>query len=390
MEKYRLNPEALQIKTNYTRSQNLYQVEGSEITWVEVNDKTNTNFRSNSNNHLWTNLGIYSEADIIKFGVTRSEGGYSDTAISDIYEAYNQGGMLVADVSPSAFRATLQPNMKITLPINGGTGSLNGLTSVDLYTVFFEQNDSKKSDGSGACATWMVDCLWNESHPESTYQAGIGYSYNPPNNPGVNTDGKYRSGIMYLFSEDIYFSGNTGTTFSQGWSGNTRYTFGDSPLAKFDGDERNRAVGMINLDSGVMSIFNPDIVSAFDTSVATGGTITSGLTFNTSDCGIIAGDRDVSTSLQINTVLEPQTFTKSMNPSLLDAKQNGLSCDGQVAITKVCYYDDNDNLVATGLLSTPIIKRTEDYTLLKAEVTLDGGTLEGENSPENDGRNTFS
>jgi hypothetical protein len=378
--------ESLQIQTEETMSTKFYQVEGYEISWIEVEEKTSTTFSNNKNNHLWSNFGIYSQSDANKFNITRDEGGLSDTAIGGIGPAYDNTGVLVGSIDSSTFRASLGPNMRLTIPISGGTGSLSGLTSLNLYTAFFEQNNSKSPDGSGPCATWLVDCLWSESHPQSTYQAGIGYGYDPANNPNENTNGQYRSGLMYLFSEDVYFSGNTGTTWSTGWSGNSRYTFGNSPLAQFDGDERNLAVGFVNLDAGLIHLFDTNIVSAFNTSVATGGTITSGLTFSTTDCNLIVKDRDLSTVLKINTTLNPDTFTKTMNSSVLDAKQAGITdCDSQVAITKVCYYDEFGNLVATGLLDEPLFKRPQDYTLLQASVTLDGGTLD---SPENS-RTTF-
>jgi hypothetical protein len=176
-----------------------------------------------------------------------------------------------------------------------------------------------------------------------------------------------------LFSESVYFSGNTGTTWSDGWSGTSRYTFGGSPLATFSGPDMNQAVGMIQLDTGVVSIFNPDIVSSFNTGVATGGTITSGLTFSTSDCNIVLRDRDTSTGVEINTILKPEEYTKSFNSSLLDAKERGKTCDGQVSITKICFYDEYGQLTATGGLDEAIVKRTQDFISVQSTVTLDGG-----------------
>ena len=377
-----LDPNSLQIRTTESMSDVFYEVAGSEISWFEVQPKTGTTFNDDPNSHRWTDLGIYSESDIIKYGITRDNGGLSDTMIGDIYEAYNETGLIVGNIASTAFRASFGPNLRLTIPVNGTSGS-----SVNLYTAFVNQNDSKDSDGSGPCSTWLVDSLHSESHPGSTYQANIGYGYDDGSNPGPSTNGQYRSGIMYLFDEDIYVSGGTSTEWSKSWSGTSRYTFGGSPLATFDGPDRSKAVGLINLDAGLITLFNPDLVSSFDTSSATGGTITSGLTFSSTDCNMVTKDRDLSTALEINTTLNPNTFTKSMNPSVLDAKQAGITdCDDSISITKICYYDEFGNLVATGLLDKPVTKRPQDFTLLKSSVTLDGGQ---QDSPAEDGRPTF-
>ena len=288
-----LDPGGLQITTTETTSDEFYLVEGSEISWVEVQPKTGTTFNTDVNTHRWTDLNIYSESDIIKYGINKSDGGLSDCmGLNDVYTAYNSGGMICGSIASSGFRTAIHPNAKITIPITGGTGTLSGLTSLDLYTAFIYQNDSTTSDGSGPCATWLVDSLSSESKPESTFEAGLGYAYDIQNNPSSDTNGQYRSGLMYLFNKEIYFSGNTGTTWDTGWSGASRYTFGNSPLAIFEGETKNKSVGVLHVDSGLITLYNQEIVSLFNTSVATGGTITSGLTFPTSECNAIIRDKD--------------------------------------------------------------------------------------------------
>lgn len=381
-----LEPNSLQIVTNEFVSDNFYQVNGDELSWIKVEPSTSTNFNEDPNSHRWTDLGIYSDSDINKFSIEESEGGYSDTMISDIYKAYNETGLIVCNMDSKTFRTSITPNLKLTIPLESSS-PINKLETIDIYTSFVKQNDSETVSGKGPCATWKVDSLYSESHVESTYQAGIGYNYDNINNPGPNTNGEYRSGVVYLFSEDISQSGSTGKDWSKGWSADTRFTFGGSPLAIFDGDERDRAVGLINVDSGVITIFNPEIVESFGVSFSNGGDLQSGMTFPTGNCNMVIKDKDFSTSLDINTTLNPNTFMNSMNPSLLDAKQDGVKgCTDSVSITKICYYDEFGNLVATGLLDEPIVKRQQDFTLLKSSVTLDGGE---QDSPANDGRVVF-
>lgn len=383
-----LEPNSLQIRTNEYMSEYFYQIEGSEISWIKVEPNGSEDFTSDVNSHRWTDLGLYSDSDSIKFNLKKSEGGFSDTMISDIYEAYTDSGIIVGSLDSKTFRTSLSPNMKITLPLDESySGNTTGLSSIDLYTSFVSQNDSKLVDGTKPCSTWKVDSLYSESHVESTFEAGIGYYYDDLNNPGPNTNNVYKSGVVYLFSEDIQYSGTTGGEWSKGWSADTRYTFGGSPLAVFDGEERDRAVGLVNVDSGSVIIFNPEIVSSLNTSISSGGTMSSGMTFPTEDCNMVVKDIDFSTSLDINTTLTPNTFTNTMNPSLLDAKQDGIKgCGDSVSITKICYYDEFGNLVATGLLDKPLVKRQQDFTLLKSSVTLDGGE---QDSPANDGRVVF-
>lgn len=383
-----INPDQLQIKTTNETSELFYQLYGGEIPWVQVQPKTGTTFYDDVNSHSWTNLGIYSESDITKFGISYVNGGLLDTMIGGIYTAYNTTGLLVSSLDSTVFRASVSPNLKITIPLSGGTGTLSGLTSTDLYTAFVSQNNSMEPDGSGPCAGWLVDSLESESHPASTYQAGIGYANDGINNPGPNTNGKYESGLMYLFSKDVYLTGNTNTAIDTGWSGTSRYTFGGSELVTFSGPKQNVAVGMIRLDTGVVTIFNPSIVTAFNTGIATGGTITSGLTFSTTDCNAYIRDRDTSTALEINTILPPEEYTKSFNPSLLDARQRGIDCSGQVSVTKICFYDEFGVLTATGGLSEALIKRERDFISVLSTVTLDNGIQEPIYTT--DSRTTFS
>jgi hypothetical protein len=57
----------------------------------------------------------------------------------------------------------------------------------------------------------------------------------------------------------------------------------------------------------------------------------------------------------------------------LDAKERGKTCDGQVSITKICFYDEYGQLTATGGLDEAIVKRTQDFISVQSTVTLDGG-----------------
>ena len=378
MNKVKLDRNQLQIKTEQVRSNKFYQIEGNEIEWLYVQPKSATTFNTDSNSHLWSQLmGIYSQSNLNDYETTRANGGYLDTMVNKIGTAYKSTGMYVGDISDSVFRASIFKHFRLTVPITGGTGDLSGLTSLSIYPSFIEQNDSRNCGKGGPCAAYLVDSLASESHKPSTNDLGIGYPYDPTNNPGEFDNGQYSSGIVWLFNDNISYSGSsTGTTWDTGWSGNTRYTFDGGRLAKFGGTNRDESVGLIHLDSGLVALYHPDVVNNFNTSIATGGTVTTGLTFNTTDCNMIVRDTDISTELNININLNPNEFTSSNNPSLRDAREKGIECDGQVYITEVCFFDDSDRLVGIGKVSEPIIKNDEDFSLLTAKVTLDGGVKE--------------
>jgi hypothetical protein len=375
MELNRLDEDQLQVVTTEVKSACWYQANGDEISWVYVQPKSGTTFTTDTNSHHWAGVGIYSQLQANSYNSPIADGGLSDTMIGSIGTAYNSTGMYVGSLSSETFRTSFYQNLRLTIPVSGGTGSLSGLTSLDVYSAFVSQNDSKEACGNGVCSTYLVDSLHSESHRQSTDLSGIGYAYDPINNPSESTGGQYRSGIVHLFTNSIEFSGatNTGTTWSSGWSGNSRYTYDGGKLAIFDGNTRNTSIGFFNLDSGLVYLYHPDVVNNFNTGIATGGTVTSGLTFNTSDCNGWFRDRDFSTKLEINVNLAPNTFTESLNPSKLDAKANGIECDNLVKITDVCFYNDANQLVAMGKLSEPLTKLDSNYSLMNASISLDGG-----------------
>ena len=380
----KLDSKNIQIVTNDVVSDVYYRVPGNEISWLYVQPKDSATFNSLASSHLWASiLGIYSQSQANIFSTTRSDGGAFNTMLTKVNEAYNTTGMYVGNISNEAFRTSLYKNLSLKVPISGGTGDLSGLTSLNLYTGFIEQKNSKSADGCGPCATWLVDSLWSESDPRATYEAGIGYAYDPNNNPSPDhTKGQYRSGIVYLFSDSIDWSGaTTGVTWDTGFSGSSKYTFNNGRFAQFDGSY-NEAVGLVNVDSGLVALWHPDVVNNFNTDIAISGNSVTGLTFNTSDCNAIIKDRDASTELRITVNLEPGTFTpeSSTNHSILDAKARGVDCGTQVSITEVCFYNDRNQLMGFGKLDTPLEKRTNDFGVITASLTVDGGVKE---SPAN-------
>ena len=59
--------------------------------------------------------------------------------------------------------------------------------------------------------------------------------------------------------------------------------------------------------------------------------------------------------------------------SVLDAKQYGIDCNGRIGVTGICFYDKNGRMTAKASLNEPIYKSSEDFTLIKSELSVDGG-----------------
>jgi hypothetical protein len=376
-----LDPQALQIKTTEVKSNCFYKITGPEISWEYVQPKSAATFTTTANSHLWSEIfGLYSQTIANKYDLTFDQGGYSNTMIETIKDAYDIHGMYVGSVSKDAFRASLFKNFRLVAPITGSSAGA-------IYSSFIEQNNSTQLVGTGPCASYAVDSMTSESHLFSTSTNGVGYAYDTTNNPGAN-DLYYKSGIVWLFSESVDipytpispfgptdFSGSTtGTTWDTGWSGNSRYTFDGGKLAIFNGPKRDVAVGMANLDSGYVALFHPDIVNNFHTGSLTGGTIATGATFNSSVSNMVVRDCDLTTQLNININLAPGDYPDSNNPSLLDASAAGIECGSNILITEVCLFNNSQELMGIAKLDEPVTKNVDDFQSITAVVSLDGGT----------------
>ena len=68
-----------------------------------------------------------------------------------------------------------------------------------------------------------------------------------------------------------------------------------------------------------------------------------------------------------------QEYTESLNKSRLDAEKQGIDCNDQVSITRMCFYDETGQLTATAGLSEALTKRTQDNVVISNKLTLDGG-----------------
>lgn len=378
MNMQQLNTNDVRITTEHEFSSALYQVEGSEISWRFVPSVNHVDFKTNENSHLWGSiLSIYSKSIANLYSIPSNEGGFSDTSFGKIYDAYYTNGMYVGSLSDDTFRTAFNKTLKLTIPITGGTGTLSGVTSLDIFSGMLQQDNSREKQTKGFCGVGYADNALSDYHEGAFNMTGIGQQRIEGINPD-NQDyshGLYQSGYISLWSDLIDWSGaTTGNTWSTNWSGKTKYTTGDARLGKWNGSAYNEAVGVMDLNTGLIALFHDQVVNNFNTTIATGGTISSGLTFNTSDCYIVTGDRDTTTAVNINVILGAGDFSGkgSTNPSRGEASLDG-TCDDTVYITNICFHDERGKITAYGYFDTPVEKPKEQFVTAVAKLSLDGG-----------------
>jgi hypothetical protein len=193
---------------------------------------------------------------------------------------------------------------------------------------------------------------------------------------GVNPESNsyYNSGIVYLFSDDIQepnvTSATTATTnsWSTGSGVDNPYTLGKKFPFNFTTDEINgyyvdKPVGAVDLLGGVVTIFNQDLVDAFDFTVGTGGTGTTLVTFASSAASTTFKSVDVDQSLNMTLIAGKNEFTTSNNPTW-----NSTTCDGKIYVTYIDFYDEQGNLVAKGVTDSPLTKEKNEQLIIEANI----------------------
>lgn len=375
----------ISVKKTKSCSSCYYQVPGDKLPFYYSKPTSDINFLNDQNIHLWTSLGIYRLTDAELYNTPYTSGGYKNTSYDQLYEAYTSTGFYTISIDDTMFRMALEPRVRMSLPITGATHpSLSALTSVTLYSGLLKQDNSLTPISSGPSALVTADVVKSEYHISAS-DTGIGQKRIAGVNPGASevddpSTNYYDSGIMLLWSDDIDYSGaTTGTTWGTSWSASTKYTYSNARLGVFNGvgttgtNGYNQAVGAIDLYSGNAYIWHPEIVPYINTGIATGGTVTTGLTFNTTDCNFIIKDYDTTMSAKVNIVLQPNQYTTTTNPSMAEAVKADADCDKQVYFDQVCFMDGEGRPVAYASLSDTIVKPKDEFVSLAVEFTIDGG-----------------
>jgi hypothetical protein len=358
-----VNVKNVEEESNY-----FYAIPGNEIEWTYIPASTDVNFKTNVWSHFYANLGLYTTEIADNYNIDFSEGGFLNTSLEDIYEAYNTTGIVVGLINNETYRQSLVGrDGAVVIPISSTGSTLSGLTSLTNYMSFYDSPELLKRDTSGVCAKTIADIRKFEFKEEVVINTGMGQ-----NKGGNNTGDVYESGIVFMFNDYTSITSGATSGFSQSHKVTNPYTNGKK-TAIFNGDGYHKAAGMVDCISGIVCFWDPEIVQGFDFSIATGGTGTTRATFAPTDAYAVVKDYDTSVSADVRVNANPDILKYTTNPSRKQAISEGdTECEEVVKVTQVCLYDTSGQLTAIGT-PTEIIDKTDNYVVMNLSVKLDGG-----------------
>ena len=309
------------------------------------------------------------------YTVDYSDGGYIRTAMEYLVTDVGDN-IIIADISSDVFGMSIDGlDFNITIPLDAtATGATSGLSTTTLYGAYMKTPLYYEKSTSGPCSTSVIDNLISEQSIKVTTEISEGL----PMVRGVNPESNeyFNSGIIYLFSDDIQkpnvTSATTATTNS--WStGNgldNPYTIGKKFPFNFITDELggyyvDKPIGAVDLLGGIVTIFNQDIVDAFDFSVGTGGTGTTLVTFASSLANSTFKSVDIEQKLNMTLIAGKNEFTTSNNPTW-----DLTTCDGKIYVTYIDFYDEQGNLVAKGVTDSPLSKQKNEQLIIEANISF--------------------
>jgi hypothetical protein len=331
-----------------------------------------------SYSHLWRGP-IFSMPTTTKeeeqYTTSFSDGGYGGTAME--YLVTNVGdNVVIGNIGKDVYDMGIDGKaFNLTIPLDSTyTGVTSGLSTTTLYSAYMKTPLYDKKSTNGPCACSVMDDLLAEQSNIVTTDIMQGLTNKPGINPEQN--GYYNSGLVYLFSDDIQrpnLSASTATTinsWSTGFNNDCPYTLGKKFPFNFrsndvEGTYMDVPVGAVDLDGGIITIFNKDLVEAFDFTLSTGGTSTSGATFPTSAASSTFKSVDVDQSLNLTLIAGKNEFTSSSNPTY-----NPLTCDGTIYINYINLYNSSGELVAVGVTDQPIEKQKNQVVVFQTKIGL--------------------
>lgn len=385
--------ENIYTSTDATIS-SLYNVFGDETVFYRVKPFTDINFKNYSTSHFWSALNMYNEIDYNIANTSIFNGGLLESSFQDLPTAFWSNGMIVAAFNNDKYRTQLNGyNFGIQIPLNSSsTGLTNGLTATTLYSAFIWDANGLSTNPTSLCAGVVQDTKIAESNVPFTDGIGIGKKKKPKARDGENpktgtltggisimesqvldNSGYHNSGIVYLVSDDIYntFTGGTGSSlsWSYGFGRTDKYAIGANAINTSFGNTRypnyyDSIVGMLNLNSGMVYIWNKDLVNGFDWSSfvgdpLTGATTSSGTTF------AAVQDIDLAVNLNIEIISKPGEWPATTNPSAI-----GENCG--TVVTNICLYNDKGDLIGLAKPSEALTIPTAGYLPIKMVVPISG------------------
>lgn len=361
--------ENVNVKNTEEESNYFYAIPGGEIEWTYIEPQPFTGFPTNVWSHFYANLGLYTTEMADNYNISTQEGGFLNTSLEGIYEAYNTTGIIVGLISNETYRQNvIGRDGAVVVPISAsGSTVLSGLTALTNYFTFFNTPEILQRETSGTCAKTVGDTRKFESLTEAVINTGIGQQTGKG-----NSGSDYESGIIYMFNDYTSLTSGSTSGFSQSHKTPNPYSNGKL-TAQFQGEGYHKAAGMVDCIAGIICFWDSEIVNGFNFSIATGGTGTTRAVFLNNDAYTVIKDGDSSVSADIRVNATPDILTTTTNPSRKQAIAEGeINCEEVVKVTQVCLYDTSGQVTAIGT-PTEIIEKTDNYIVMNLRVRLDGG-----------------
>lgn len=371
---------------------NFYNIFGDELVAYKLLPYTDSNASNYSISHAWSAMGLYGgDISYNTINTPIYNGGFLNSAFEKIPQAYHDTGAVVIAFNQNTYRTQFNGyNFAIQIPLDSSyTGMTSGLTATTLYSAFIWDVDSLNTSSAGFCAGVGADLPIAEKSVTYTNNIGIGNSFMPSNN--INTDGSvvdlkvlhngdpmnHNSGIVYLVTDPIHpiFTGATGSSLSWGYAfgESNKYQIGarmvgvTSSNTPYSDGWYDSIVGMFNLASGIIYIWDPNLVQAFNWSgfigdPLTGATTSSGTTY------AVVQDCDVQTQCTVQILSKPGDWKGTTNLSTI-----GQNCE-DLAVTQVCLFNQNGELMAIGKLDEAKMVGADTYTPIDLTIPI-GGTM---------------
>jgi hypothetical protein len=294
-------------------SNGLVTVSGSNITRVLIN-RNNYNTDSLVNLFYSFGLSLSSDEDTTYTGVTNSNGGYSDTALSGLA----QTNILVLAINDTTYGECIDgKTIKLDLPTTAGT-----------YTIYSTFQNSSTS-------TSVEDANIRET---------------------ASVTNKYGENIAMLFSDTIKTPNGGVGALSWGTGYNTVKPFTNNNKSLFNmqtnpdlGFTADTIVGIAYLDKGCIVITHPTIIQAYSAATATGTT----LSFNSVSTAVFQNITCIAGRGEFGGSTNP-TFTGSDSPR----------------ISELGLYDSLGNLIALAKPDRQIVKNVNEFLALNIKIQL--------------------
>jgi len=224
--------ENVTINNTEEESNYFYAIPGGEIEWTYIEPQSFTGFNENVWSHFYANLGLYTTEIADNYNISTQEGGFLNTSLEGIYEAYNTTGIVVGLISNETYRQSLiGRDGAVRVPISAsGSTVLSGLTALTSYFTFFDTPEILQRETSGTCAKTVGDTRKYESLREAVINTGIGQKTGKG-----NSGPSYESGITYMFNDYTSLTSGSTSGFSQSHKNVNPYSNGKL-TAQFRGE----------------------------------------------------------------------------------------------------------------------------------------------------------